>query len=55
MAPSTATPSGAIPTATSAETPRSVVAEAPAPSASSRTTFGFIAAVMAFASIFVSL
>ncbi|KAI5403515.1 fasciclin-like arabinogalactan protein 14 [Lathyrus oleraceus] len=37
------------------ESPKSVVAVAPAPSASSRTTFGFIGVVMAFASIFVSL
>ncbi|CAI8599739.1 unnamed protein product [Vicia faba] len=39
------------------EAPESEVAgaHAPAPSASSRTTFGFIGAVMAFASIFVAL
>ncbi|MCI29006.1 hypothetical protein A2U01_0050210, partial [Trifolium medium] len=50
------TTSGATPTGTPsvAETPKSSVADAPAPSASSRTTFGFIVAVMAFASIFVS-
>ncbi|CAK8568731.1 unnamed protein product [Lathyrus sativus] len=37
------------------EAPGVAHATAPAPSASSRTTFGFIGAVMAFASIFVSL
>lgn len=38
-----------------AEAPKTGDAGAPAPSASSRTTFGFIGVVMAFASIFVSL
>jgi hypothetical protein len=54
----TASPSGATPTASpsvGSESPKSGLADAPAPSASSRTTFGFIGAAMAFASIFVSL
>ncbi|XP_004501250.1 fasciclin-like arabinogalactan protein 3 [Cicer arietinum] len=38
-----------------AESPKSIGAEAPAPSSSSRTTFGFVGAVLAFASVFVSL
>ena len=38
-----------------AEAPKTGAAGAPAPSGSSRTTFGFIGVVMAFASIFVSL
>ncbi|XP_045805264.1 fasciclin-like arabinogalactan protein 3 [Trifolium pratense] len=49
------TTSGVTGTPSVAETPKSSVADAPAPSASSRATFGFIVAVMAFASIFVSL
>ena len=50
-APSSTTDSAGT-TAAVAETPN---ADAPAPSASSRTTFGFVGAVMAFASIFFSL
>jgi hypothetical protein len=58
--PSTSTPvpAGTTPTASpsvGSESPKSGLADAPAPSASSRTTFGFIGAAMAFASIFVSL